>query len=158
MSDRRRRRDARRGDTRPPSLDAEDAEFAEAMAVADASGRWPALSERALSDKAEPPAPAAAARSKREISRLDLHGHSIEDALIRLERFLVETAARGRHRALVITGRGRRSPGGVPVLRRIVHGWLKREGAAWVRRVETAPKELGDDGAWLVHLHRPRPR
>ncbi|MEM8998612.1 MAG: Smr/MutS family protein, partial [Acidobacteriota bacterium] len=102
--------------------------------------------------------PATVAKSKREISRLDLHGHSIEDALARLERFLVATAARGRHRALVITGRGLRSPGGVPVLRRVVNGWLHREGAVWVRRVETAPKELGGDGAWLVYLHRPRPR
>ncbi|MEO1086525.1 MAG: Smr/MutS family protein [Acidobacteriota bacterium] len=158
MAERRRRGGGRRGAQRSVSLDAEDAEFAEAMATLDASGGWPVLSDKALADKKEPPSAETVAKKKREIARLDLHNFSIEDALVRLESFLVEAAARGRRRALVITGRGRRSPGGVPVLRRVVNGWLQREGAPWVSAVETAPKELGGDGAWLVYLHRPRPR
>lgn len=146
----------------PAALDREDAEFKEAMALFDASGSWPALSDRALSEKTETPADVAAKAAKktrkREVIRLDLHGCSIEEGLERLERFLVEAMAKDRRRALVITGRGRRSPGGVPILRRKVGEWLRREGAPWVREVETAPREFGGDGAWMVHLRRPRPR
>lgn len=144
-------------------LDGEDAEFTEAMATFDASGAWPALSSKALSEKQQAGEPGRAADRPRrrpppEPERLDLHGDSIAEALARLEPFLVRVAARDQRRVIVITGQGRRSPGGVSVLRQKVGAWLRREASPWVREVETAPRELGGDGAWLVHLRRPRPR
>jgi len=162
--------DKRRGAKKPRAkLDDEDGEFTEAMAELDASGAWKALAEKVLSEKelaekeAEP-TPAAVSRSERrrraeaEIERLDLHGHTFEEALDRLEPFLVSATARDRRRVLVITGRGRRSAGGVPVLRRKVAVWLRSEAKPWVRELEIAPRRLGGEGALLVHLRRPRPR
>ncbi|MEM1178642.1 MAG: Smr/MutS family protein [Acidobacteriota bacterium] len=155
---RRPKKEAPPDPDRSGALEDEDTEFEEAMAFYDASGSWPALSDRALADKTEPPSPAEVGKKKREIVRLDLHGHSFEEALARLERFLIQSTAADRRRALVITGRGHRSPGGVPVLRRKVGAWMRNQGKTWVRDVETAPKELGGDGAWLVHLRRHRRR
>ncbi|MEM1203081.1 MAG: Smr/MutS family protein [Acidobacteriota bacterium] len=89
--------------------------------------------------------------------RLDLHGHSVDRALERLESFVVSGHVSGRRRLLVITGRGLRSPDGIAVLRRAVIGWLRREGAAWVSSYEPAPQAAGGAGALVLRL-RPKAR
>ena len=140
----------------------EDETFAEAMATFDASGAWPALSARALAEKETSSLDAGERRRRpsksQQPERLDLHGDTVEEALARLEPFLVRAAARDQRRVLVITGQGKRSPGGVSVLRRKVGRWLRHEASTWVRDIEPAPREQGGEGAWLVHLRRPRPR
>ena len=85
-------------------------------------------------------------------ARLDLHGCSATEALEQLHAFVVEASAAGLGRVLVITGQGRRSPDGVPVLRRVVTQWLGRQGARWVRTHARAPGRLGGAGALVLEL------
>lgn len=92
--------------------------------------------------------------------RLDLHGLNVEQALHRLESFVVRASALRRRRLLIITGRGHRSAGGVPKLRRATRRWLEREqakratGSARTRlsSFREAPPELGGEGAFVVEL------
>lgn len=86
--------------------------------------------------------------------RLDLHGTTAEAAVRRLESFLLACRRRGLGTVLVITGRGRHSPGGVGVLRQRIDAWLRGPGAGFVAAYSPAPPRLGGDGAFLVHLRR----
>lgn len=56
---------------------------------------------------------------------LDLHGHSRYEALQKLNDRLEQTSD---SRMLVITGRGRHSAGGVPVIKPMVEAFLNRNG------------------------------
>lgn len=91
-------------------------------------------------------------------ARLDLHGASVEQAIDRLDLFLVRAAAAGQRRVLVITGRGRGSAGGESVLRRAALHWLRHEGRSRVEQVAKAPPELGGSGALVILLRRGRRR
>ena len=90
---------------------------------------------------------------------LDLHGSNAETARGLLERFIEECHARGLRCVRIIHGRGRRSPGGVPVLKSSLPRWLSR---GPVRQVvlayASAPQHDGGAGATYVLLRRRRAR
>jgi len=86
-------------------------------------------------------------------AELDLHGHGVEAAHARLERFLLESHGLGRRCVRVVHGRGRNSPGGVPVLKARMPRWLSRGVARdLVLAYATAPEREGGAGATLVLL------
>ena len=96
-------------------------------------------------------------RRRRQINiegRLDLHGHSAEEALKSLETFVTTSLGHGRRNLLVITGRGRGSPRGESVLKRVVRGWFRRRGGPLGAELRPAPAQLGGDGAFLIELGR----
>lgn len=81
---------------------------------------------------------------------LDLHGCSVDEARQAISEFLLE-ARRWRWRCVrIIHGKGLGSPGGVPVLKRLVGQWLirRREVLAFAQ----APHREGGAGAVLVLL------
>ncbi len=58
---------------------------------------------------------------------VDLHGQNMEQAYATLTAFIRLAYQNGKRHVLVITGRGRNSPGGTPVLRERVQAWFTRE-------------------------------
>lgn len=88
---------------------------------------------------------------------LDLHGQNMEQAYSSLTGFIKEAYLRGRRQLLVITGKGKNSPGGVSVLRERVQTWLTR--APFNRVVLafcTATLADGGTGALYVLLRKKR--
>ncbi len=142
---------------RPIDFSSEDEAFKAAM---DALGAVP---DKDL-ESASPPttlkgtSPRKARRGKGDVlESLDLHGKDTERALRDLDSFIQRTRAAGRRRVLVITGKGLRSEGGAPVLKKAVGRWLRKSGTSRVERAETAPSHLGGEGAMILFL-RPRAR
>ncbi|MDY7094414.1 MAG: Smr/MutS family protein [Acidobacteriota bacterium] len=84
--------------------------------------------------------------------RLDLHGLTVEQARHALQRFMVQARRHQMSTVVVVTGKGRRSPGGVSVLKRELERWLASEGAEFVRAYGEAPRSLGGAGAFVLHL------
>jgi DNA-nicking Smr family endonuclease len=93
------------------------------------------------------------ARGRIEIdARLDLHGHTLERARPRLERFLVAAQENGAALVLVITGKG-----GSGALRREVPLWLSAPHLrAYVIGYEEAAQHHGGAGALYVRIRRRR--
>lgn len=58
---------------------------------------------------------------------LDLHGQNMEQAYVSLSRFIKAAYQDGKRQILLITGRGKNSPGGDAVLRERVQSWLTRD-------------------------------
>ena len=58
---------------------------------------------------------------------VDLHGKNMEQAYPALAAFVKHAYLAGKRHLLVITGRGKNSPGGTPVLRERVQAWLTRD-------------------------------
>lgn len=58
---------------------------------------------------------------------LDLHGQNMEQAYASLARFIKVAYQDGKRQVLLITGRGKNSPGGDAVLRERVQTWLTRD-------------------------------
>lgn len=58
---------------------------------------------------------------------LDLHGQNLEQAYAALAGFIKHAYQSGKRHLLVITGRGKNSPGGTPVLRERVQAWFTRD-------------------------------
>ena len=58
---------------------------------------------------------------------LDLHGQNMEQAYASLVRFIKTAYQDGKRQVLLITGRGKNSPGGDAVLRERVQSWLTRD-------------------------------
>lgn len=58
---------------------------------------------------------------------MDLHGQNMEQAYATLNTFIKHAYQSGKRHLLVITGRGRNSPGGTPVLRERVRAWFTRD-------------------------------
>lgn len=84
---------------------------------------------------------------------LDLHGLSAEHARQAVRRFVPACARRGERVVLVIVGKGRRSPGGVGVLREEIAAWLSEPPCgAHVRAFVTAHRVHGGTGALYVAL------
>jgi dsDNA-specific endonuclease/ATPase MutS2 len=101
----------------------------------------------------KPPfAPAQAAR----MARLDLHGHSLEEAHRVFSRFIEEKAQNGVAEVLVITGKGR---DGTSPLRRALPLWAEAPRLArHIRSLAQAPLAKGGAGAWILALKSAAPR
>jgi len=95
-------------------------------------------------------------KGKMEIEgRLDLHGMYQDAAHISLNDFIVASAAMGRRKVLVITGRGSRVGSGV--LRERLPQWLNQPPCRdHVVSFTTARPQHGRDGAFYVLLRRKR--
>ena len=81
---------------------------------------------------------------------VDLHGMGVEEALATVEEALRAAKAAGGGRVRLICGKGKRSPGGVGVLREAVGGWLAKNGydGEFTRRMEGD----GLDGSIMVEV------
>ncbi len=87
---------------------------------------------------------------------LDLHGLVRDTAKTVVERFIQEARRDGERCVLIITGRGKTSPGGIAVLRDILPRWLSRAPLkAHVLAFATAQQVDGGPGATYVLLRRP---
>jgi DNA-nicking Smr family endonuclease len=88
-------------------------------------------------------------------AHLDLHGMTSDQARDSLLFFIRESYLQGYRCVLVVTGRGRNSPGGQPVLRTEAESWLTKEP---LRRVVlafcTAQPKHGGAGALYVLLRK----
>lgn len=86
---------------------------------------------------------------------LDLHGMTSDQARDSLLFFIRESYLQGHRCVLVVTGRGRNSPGGQPILRTETETWLTKEP---LRRVVlafcTAQPKDGGAGALYVLLRK----
>lgn len=90
---------------------------------------------------------------------LDLHGMTAEAAQLEVERFLLQAVRDGLRCVLIIHGRGRNSPGQVPVLKDRLKLWLTRGKLARViLAFATARPHDGGPGALYVLLRRERGR
>lgn len=58
---------------------------------------------------------------------LDLHGLGLQDAQEEVSSFVDSAAARGLRHVLLVHGRGKGSPGGVPVLKQALTTWLEQK-------------------------------
>ncbi len=88
-------------------------------------------------------------------ARLDLHGHTRDEATAALERFVVQSVAAGRRCVLVIHGRGLNSGDAGPVLGDVVHRALAAGAAARaILAFAHAGPAQGGDGATLVLLRK----
>jgi len=88
-------------------------------------------------------------------SHVDLHGMAFDDAKDAVDRFLTDRQKRGDRCVLVITGKGRNSPGQIAVLRERIPEWLARGPSS--RRVlafVTARPYDGGEGALYVLLRK----
>ncbi|HJY80997.1 MAG TPA: Smr/MutS family protein [Candidatus Binatia bacterium] len=90
---------------------------------------------------------------------LDLHGMTVEQAQIEVEQFLMKAVRAGLRCVLLIHGRGRNSPGQVPVLKDRLKMWLTRSKLAKIiLAFSTARPHDGGPGALYVLLRRERDR
>jgi DNA-nicking Smr family endonuclease len=88
-------------------------------------------------------------------ARLDLHGHTRDEATAALERFVVQSVGAGRRCVLVIHGRGLNSGDTGPVLGDVVHRALAAGATARAILAFThAGPAQGGDGATLVLLRK----
>lgn len=90
---------------------------------------------------------------------VDLHGMIQADAKEALTEFILRSVRKGFRTVLVVHGRGRRSPGGHPVLKHAAIHWLSHGIAgAHVLAFTTARPSDGGAGAMYVLLRRDRRR
>ena len=84
---------------------------------------------------------------------LDLHGSDAESARVQVEHFLLDAHARGLRCVRIVHGRGRNSPGGIPVLKANLPRWLARGPArTLVLAYASATRYDGGSGATYVLL------
>ena len=84
---------------------------------------------------------------------LDLHGFLKDEALKRLEHFIMSASVRGLQAVLVITGKGINSPEG-PVLPGAVAAWFREQGKGMVAEFLPAPRDKGGSGAIVAFLRK----
>lgn len=90
---------------------------------------------------------------------LDLHGMTVDTAQDEIERFLINAVRTGLRCVVIVHGRGRNSPGQVPVLKDRVKSWLTRgKLARCVLAFASARPYDGGPGALYVLLRRDRAR
>jgi DNA-nicking Smr family endonuclease len=90
---------------------------------------------------------------------LDLHGMTTSAAQTEVEHFIVSTVRLGLRCVLIVHGRGRNSPGQVPVLKDRLKQWLTRgKLGRLVLAFATARPHDGGPGAVYVLLRRERGR
>ena len=82
---------------------------------------------------------------------IDLHGQNLEQAYAALAAFVRHSYHSGKRHVLVVTGRGKNSPGGTPVLRERVQAWFTREPFKRVVLAFCSAKP-GDGGAGALYL------
>ena len=82
---------------------------------------------------------------------IDLHGQNLEQAYASLNAFIKSAYQSGKRHVLIITGRGKNSPGGTPVLRERVQAWFTRDP---FKRVVLAfcTAKPGDGGAGALYM------
>ncbi len=86
---------------------------------------------------------------------LDLHGKTRDEALAALTQFFAESIASGNRCVNVICGRGLHTPGGIPVLKDLLLGWLVRGRlSASVFAFSSARRQDGGVGAIYVLLRK----
>ena len=92
-------------------------------------------------------------------AHIDLHGMIQVSAKEALTQFILESVRKGLRAVLVVHGRGRRSPGGQPVLKHAVAEWLSHGTiGGYVLAFTTARAYDGGAGAVWVLLRRERQR
>ena len=88
-------------------------------------------------------------------AHIDLHGMTAEQAFDNLMFFIRESFLQDHRCLLAVTGKGKNSPGGFPILKREVYDWLTRDP---FRRVVlafcTAQPKDGGSGAIYILLRR----
>ncbi|MFI5353085.1 MAG: Smr/MutS family protein, partial [Candidatus Binatales bacterium] len=90
---------------------------------------------------------------------IDLHGKTESAAKEALTAFITDSVRKGLRMVLVVHGRGLRSPGGHPVLKRATVNWLSQSAlAGYVLAFATARPTDGGAGATYVLLRRERRR
>lgn len=84
-------------------------------------------------------------------AHIDLHGQNMEQAYATLVEFIKHTYQSGKRHLVVVTGRGKNSPGGLPILRERVQSWFTRDP---FRRVVLGfcTAKPGDGGAGALYL------
>jgi DNA-nicking Smr family endonuclease len=88
-------------------------------------------------------------------AHIDLHGHTVEDAKVAVDRFVTAAYAAGQRCVLLIHGRGRNSKDNRPVLKEQVRVWLSHGRLSrLVLAFATAPLTNGGAGAVYVLLRR----
>jgi len=81
---------------------------------------------------------------------LDLHGKTLEEAIMIVQNFLITCHSQQLQTGLIITGKGLNSGNQGPVLKKGVEHWLKRNGNPYLRNFHEAPPRFGGSGAiWL---------
>ena len=86
---------------------------------------------------------------------LDLHGLTRDESKLEVIRFITEARNGGERCVLVVTGRGKRSPAGVAVLRQALPRWLSRAPLrSHVLAFSLARQVDGGSGAFYVLLRR----
>lgn len=88
------------------------------------------------------------------VPTLDLHGLGVRPAIEETRTFLEEAHSRDEPRVRIIYGKGRRSRGGIGVLRQAVPAWMEQNAKEWVERFERQLDASGDDGAMIVYLRK----
>lgn len=87
---------------------------------------------------------------------IDLHGLQRDEAHLAVNRFVASARRDAERCVLIITGRGKKSPGGEPVLRASLPRWLSRTpNRPHVLAFCTALSVDGGPGAFYVLLRRP---
>ncbi len=82
--------------------------------------------------------------------KLDLHGNNREEAIIKVQDFIMTCLANGVNSALIITGKGHNSGNLGPVLKREVRLWLEKNAKNYLFEFYDAPPRFGGLGAiWL---------
>jgi DNA-nicking Smr family endonuclease len=88
-------------------------------------------------------------------SHVDLHGMAFDHAREAVDGFIAQCRAKGERCVLIITGKGRNSPGQIGVLREGIPEWLARgPSARCVLAFVTARPCDGGEGALYVLLRR----
>ena len=81
---------------------------------------------------------------------LDLHGKTLEEAIMIVQNFLITCHSQQLQTGLIITGKGLNSGNQGPVLKKGVEHWLKRNGNPYLRNFHESPPRFGGSGAiWL---------
>ncbi len=90
---------------------------------------------------------------------LDLHGMTSDAAQVEVEQFVLKAVNSGLRCLLIVHGRGRNSPGQVPILKDRLRQWLTRgKLCRLVLAFATARAHDGGPGALYVLLRRERGR